>query len=308
MSHRFEHGQKVGNPKDSDGINIKSSGHKSQKLFAGVFLMSVLWVICGAGRGVGKTTLALNLCQCLPNSCYAKCGHGTKKPQRPEPFFENQLELDEFLESSQRSYSHLVVESNAIARMGRGDMVVFIDGIKGKTDFRNDAQLLREKAHICLCQDTKITDWKKQLSERICSKSLIKNIYDALVSQKQFLFGSAPTVRSKVWFESAGEHVFGMGLACLLEKVDRLGTLQAAAKALNMSYRYAWDLIREAEKHLGQSLIERHAGGADGGGSVLSDHGRQMLTAFIEINDDVSAYADTCFKKLYDRENSNAGQ
>lgn len=270
--------------------------------------MSMLWIICGAGRDVGKTTLALNLCECLPNSCYAKCGHGTKKPQRPEPFFKNQLELDVFLENSQESYSHLVVESNAMARMGRGDVILFIDGIKGKTDFRKDAELLCEKADMRLCCDSKIADWKKQLSSKVTSKSLCNKVYDVLISQKKYLFDSEQTVRSKVWFESAGEHVFGMGLARLLEKVDRLGTLQAAAKALNMSYRYAWNLIREAEKHLGQSLIERHAGGADGGGSVLSDHGRQMLTAFNQINDDVSAYADTCFKKLFDRENSNAGQ
>ena len=269
--------------------------------------MSMLWVICGAGRGVGKTTLALKLSQILPDSRYAKCGHGTKKASKPDPFFEGLSELEVFIKNSQDSCKHLIIESNALARMGRGDVIIFIDGVEGKTDFRKDAQLLREKAHVCLCHDSKRADWKKQLSGDISSKSLLKKICDVLVSQKQHLFGSAPMVRSKIWFESAGERIFGMGLARLLEKVDRLGTLQAAAKDSNMSYRYAWDLIRAAEKHLGQSLIQRHAGGADGGGSVLSNHGRQMLKAFKQINDDVSAYADTRFEKFFKGVSINAG-
>ena len=269
--------------------------------------MSTIWVICGAGRGVGKTTLALKLCQILPGSQYAKCGHGIKKSQKPAPFFEDLSELELFIKNNQDSWEHLVVESNALARMGGGDVIVFIDGVEGKTDFREDAALLFEKAHLCLCRDSKAMDWKKRLSGRIPSKALCNKICDAMVSQKQYLFDAGPTVRSKIWFESAGKHIFGMGLANLLEQVDRLGTLQAAAKALNMSYRYAWDLIREAEKHLGQSLIERHAGGADGGGSVLSDHGRQMLKAFKQINEDVSAYADTRFGEFFNGVKTDAG-
>ena len=120
-----------------------------------------------------------------------------------------------------------------------------------------------------------------------------------MVLQKQYIFGCGPRIRSKIWFELAGEHIFGAGLAGLLEKVDRYGTLQAAAKKSRMSYRYAWDLIRVAEKHLGHSLIERHAGGTDGGGSVLSCQGYQMLKGFRQINEEVSAYADSRFQEIF---------
>ena len=84
--------------------------------------MSMLWIICGAGRGVGKTTLALNLCQVLPDSHYAKCGHGTRKNHKPKTFFDNLSELEEFIKDNQNSHEHLVVESNAMARMGRGNV------------------------------------------------------------------------------------------------------------------------------------------------------------------------------------------
>jgi molybdate transport system regulatory protein len=272
-----------------------------------MFLMNMLWVICGAGRSVGKTTLALNLCRVLPNSHYAECVPGTKKSRTSQTFFENVSELEAFMKDNPDSYEHWVVESNALARTGRPDVMIFIDGIEPATDFQKEAASLREKAHVCLCRHSKAMDWKKRLSGKIASKSLCNKIGDVLVSQKHYLFGSAPAVRSKIWFESAGEHIFGIGLARLLEKVDRLGTLQAAAKNSDMSYRYAWDLIRAAEKHLGHSLIERHSGGADGGGSMVSDQGRQMLKAFRQINNEVSAYADTRFEKFFNGVNSNAG-
>lgn len=267
----------------------------------------MIWVICGAGRCVGKTTLALKLCEILPNRRYAKCGHGVKKEGKPESFFNDLSELEAFIQENRKACEHLVIESNAMAIQSRGDVIIYIDGVKGKTQFRDDADQLRDSAHLVIDSQSKVSSWKKRLSEVNVVQSLCEKIYDVLMAQKQYLYGSAPVVRSKVWFESAGEHIFGMGLARLLENVDRSGSLQAAAKVSGMSYRYAWDLIRTAEKHLGRELIERHAGGTDGGGSALSDHGRRMLETFRQINDDVCAYADARFLKLFTTEKSNAG-
>lgn len=258
----------------------------------------MIWVICGAGRCVGKTTLALKLCEILPSSRYAKCGHGVKKSDKPESFFNDLPGLEAFIQENQKTCEHLVIESNAMAIQSRGDVIIYIDGIEGKTQFRDDADQLRRNAHLVINSQAKVGSWKKRLSEVSVAQSLCEKIYDVLMAQKQYLYGSAPVVRSKVWFESAGEHIFGMGLARLLENVDRSGSLQAAAKASGMSYRYAWDLIRTAEKHLGHELLERRAGGTDGGGSALSEHGRRMLEAFKCINQDVSAYADARFEEL----------
>ena len=51
--------------------------------------MSLVWAICGAGRGVGKTTVALELCKLLPDSVYVKCGHSSAKPDKPGKYFSN---------------------------------------------------------------------------------------------------------------------------------------------------------------------------------------------------------------------------
>ena len=139
----------------------------------------------------------------------------------------------------------------------------------------------------------------KALSVKIGSRAIRDAACDLLLEQKRYLFGSKPTVRSKVWFEAAGAHIFGSGLAGLLENVDRSGTLQDAARASNMSYRYAWKLIRMAENHFGRVLISRHAGGQYGGSSKLSPDGSHMLNVFKQLNEKVAVFADKKFAELY---------
>ena len=267
--------------------------------------MSLIWIICGAGRGVGKTTLAGKLCEALPGSVYAKCGRSKAKAGKPGKFFSNLADLESFIEAKSNSNKHLIIESNTLATSCRGDITIFIDGVEGKTHFRRDIERLRAAADIRICRDTPLADWKKQLSIKLSSKAIREAVCDLLLAQKRYLFGSEPTVRSKIWFEATGAHIFGSGLARLLENVNRLGTLRDAAKSSKMSYRYAWNLIHMAEHHFGKILINRHAGGQCGGSSKLSSDGLHMLDVFKQLNEQVAVFTDKKFAELYAREKSN---
>ncbi|MHC4636490.1 MAG: winged helix-turn-helix domain-containing protein [Planctomycetota bacterium] len=264
--------------------------------------MSLIWIICGAGRGVGKTTLALQLCKVLPDSVYAKCGRSSVKTGKPGNFFSNLAELETFIEASKGSYKHIIIESNTLAGLGQGDIIIFIDGIAGKTNFRKDIEQLRTTAHLKICRYAALAEWEKVLATKVSSKTIVNAVCNLLIAQKCHLFGSKPTVRSKVWFETAGSHVFGRGLAILLENVHRSGTLRDAAKDADMSYRYAWNLIHTAEEHFGKTLIDRHAGGRHGGGSALSADGLYMLEVFNQLSKEVDAFADGRFAELYNKE------
>ena len=267
--------------------------------------MSLIWIICGAGRGVGKTTLAGKLCEILPDSVYAKCGRSGAKPGKPGNFFENFADLESFIEAKSHSNKHLVIESNTLAASSRGDITIFIDGVPGKTNFREDTKQLQSIADVKICCNATLACWKKALSAKVSSSTICDAVCDLLLAQKCYLFGSKPTVRSKVWFEAAGSHIFGRGLARLLENINRSGTLQEAARAADMSYRYAWNLIRMAENHFGKTLVECHAGGTDGGGSTLSSDGCHMLGVFKQLNEEVAAFADERFMKLYNEDKTS---
>jgi molybdate transport repressor ModE-like protein len=119
-----------------------------------------------------------------------------------------------------------------------------------------------------------------------------------LAAQQERLAGTRPAVRTKVWFEAGGQHIFGEGLARLLEQLERLGTLQKAAGAEKMSYRFAWSLLRSAERHFGRPLTVRKAGGSGGGGSALSPDGRRLLTIFRSISRQVGSLADRRFAEF----------
>lgn len=267
--------------------------------------MSSIWVICGACRGVGKTTLALKLCEALGQSVYAKCGHGPKKLDKNDNYFTELSELEVFIDESRRSYEHIVVESNAMAARGKGDVVIFIEAPLGKTNFRRDSEQLCRAADLKICWDSTVADWKKVLAEKIGAGGVCDAVCELLGAQKRYLFGSVPKIGSKVWFEADGCYVLGKGLAELLENVQRHGTLQEAAKAAGMSYRYAWKLVSVAEERFGRLLLERHAGGAGGGGSALSKAGQRMLDIYTRINDEVAEFAEKRFAQLYAMEKSD---
>ena len=207
--------------------------------------------------------------------------------------------LERFVASRRDGPGHLVVESNAFARRGSGDVTLFIGAMAGRTDVRPDAAALRRAADVCICPDADPDDWPRALAGALPAEPLRDAVCRILGQQQRYLFGPAAAVRTKVWFELDSEHVFGAGLAALLENIDRRGSLSEAAKDAGISYRRAWDLVRTAEGHLGQTLVNRRTGGAHGGGSALSAAGRHMLAVFARLDRDVANFARGRFDELY---------
>ncbi len=99
-------------------------------------------------------------------------------------------------------------------------------------------------------------------------------------------------VRTKVWLMQDKQHVFGPGLARLLQLVDHLGTLRGASRECGMSYRHAWSELKKAETHLEGSLVTRTTGGKGGGGMRLTNLGRDVLELYNRMNEKVRECAD----------------
>lgn len=80
--------------------------------------------------------------------------------------------------------------------------------------------------------------------------------------------------------DGEGGRVFGPGPADLLERVDRLGSLRAAALEMGMAYTKATRIVRDAERALGSPLTERSVGGIGGGGSRLTPLARDLVERY----------------------------
>ncbi|MCF7202175.1 TOBE domain-containing protein [Pseudomonas oligotrophica] len=63
----------------------------------------------------------------------------------------------------------------------------------------------------------------------------------------------------------------------LLEQIEATGSISRAAKAAGISYKAAWDAVDAMNNLAERPLVLRSAGGAGGGGTRLTDFGREML-------------------------------
>jgi len=80
--------------------------------------------------------------------------------------------------------------------------------------------------------------------------------------------------------ETAPGKRLGPGKVRLLELVGKTGSISAAARAMEMSYRRAWLLIEESNGLFAAPLVESSTGGAGGGGARLTHLGEAVIAAY----------------------------
>jgi molybdate transport system regulatory protein len=66
----------------------------------------------------------------------------------------------------------------------------------------------------------------------------------------------------------------------LLAKIGETGSITAAARAVGMSYKGAWEAIDAMNNLSSEPLVVRATGGRHGGGTRLTAHGEQLIHAF----------------------------
>ena len=72
----------------------------------------------------------------------------------------------------------------------------------------------------------------------------------------------------------------GPGKADLLDAIAQAGSISAAARRMNMSYRRAWLLVEVMNRCFAEPVVARAVGGSHGGGAQLTATGVQVLAAF----------------------------
>lgn len=93
---------------------------------------------------------------------------------------------------------------------------------------------------------------------------------------------SGLVMRSKVWLEKDGKLFMGWGRATLLERIDRLGSISAAARSMNLAYRNAWLWVEAMNRLSGTPLVEKSTGGPRGGYARLTEEGRRIIDQYKE--------------------------
>ena len=75
-------------------------------------------------------------------------------------------------------------------------------------------------------------------------------------------------------------HFLGPGKVRLLELVGETGSISAAARAMNMSYRRAWMLVQSMNDAFGVPVLTSAVGGSRGGGATVTVFGKEVIARY----------------------------
>lgn len=107
-----------------------------------------------------------------------------------------------------------------------------------------------------------------------------------------------PVARFRLRITSGDVNVIGPGKISLLEAISETGSITSAAKSLEMSYRRAWMLLDELNRSLRKPAVDSAKGGQNGGGSELTEVGRQLIESYRRIEETASSACASDIKRL----------
>ncbi|ASL48036.1 Molybdenum-pterin-binding protein MopA [Burkholderia sp. AD24] len=92
-----------------------------------------------------------------------------------------------------------------------------------------------------------------------------------------------PEVRFRMRIRTGDTVALGPGKVELLEAVREFGSISAAARSLDMSYRRAWLLIDELNRSLKSPATHSEQGGQSGGGCTLTPVGETIIRLYRNV-------------------------
>ena len=87
----------------------------------------------------------------------------------------------------------------------------------------------------------------------------------------------------KIKIEVHDNFNIGPGKITLMESIISCGSISSAAKKMGMSYRKAWNLVREINNASKKNIIITNTGGRGAGGTKISSDGISFIKAFRNI-------------------------
>ncbi len=84
----------------------------------------------------------------------------------------------------------------------------------------------------------------------------------------------------------------GPGKIALLEAIAREGSISAAARALELSYRRAWLMTDEMNRLFSEPVVTAGRGGDKGGTATVTPTGTALITAFRALEQDAGKRAN----------------
>jgi molybdate transport system regulatory protein len=93
----------------------------------------------------------------------------------------------------------------------------------------------------------------------------------------------ARSVQPRFRIFRGGDIALGPGKVELLALIGQTGSINQAARRMDMSYMRAWSLVQTMNRCFKKPLVLVSRGGEGGGGAKLTESGRRMLALYRQM-------------------------
>ena len=100
------------------------------------------------------------------------------------------------------------------------------------------------------------------------------------------------SIRNRLWLMKDGRSFLGEGRVALLKAIEEHGSISAAARSMNMSYKKAWEAIDAMNSLSDEPLVIRTTGGSGGGGTKVTKAGKEAIELYENINSKCNEFLD----------------
>lgn len=92
-------------------------------------------------------------------------------------------------------------------------------------------------------------------------------------------------IDGRFWLTKDTQSFLGAGRVELLKKIEKTGSINAAAKEMKMSYKAAWQRINGMNALADEPLIQRKVGGSGGGGTTLTPYAYELIKTYERLHE-----------------------
>ncbi len=100
---------------------------------------------------------------------------------------------------------------------------------------------------------------------------------------------SRPDLRPVLRIDFPPADRLGRGKIMLLELIRETGSISAAGRAMDMSYRRAWLLVDALNRMFSEPSVESQRGGKQGGGALVTAFGEELIRRYREMEEKTRA-------------------
>jgi molybdate transport system regulatory protein len=105
-------------------------------------------------------------------------------------------------------------------------------------------------------------------------------------------------VSGDIWLRKADEVYLGSNRIGLLERIDEHGSITKAARAAGISYKTAWEAVNALNNLSDTPLVRRTAGGHGGGGTLLTEEGKDVIRRYRILHEEHQRFLGTLSEKI----------